>query len=65
MEWVLTRPSVITLAVVGGVFSLIGTVLRKRQGQERTAAKMDTAAYVFMGLSILIFIIIGVRGQEN
>jgi hypothetical protein len=65
MEWVLTRPSVITLAVVGGLCSLIATFLRKRQGQERMAAKMDAAAYVFMGLSILIFIIIGVRGQEN
>lgn len=65
MEWILTKPSVITLAIVGGVLSLCAVFLRKREGKERWAAKMDTAAYVFMGTSILIFIIIGVRGQEN
>jgi predicted membrane channel-forming protein YqfA (hemolysin III family) len=63
MEWVLTRPTVITLAIIGGIFSLVASVIRKRERDGVWATRLDIAAYIVMGVSMLLFIIIGLRGS--
>ncbi len=65
MEWILTKPVVIGLALVGGAVSLVAMFIRKRQANHPAAAKFDTAAYALMGVSMLLFIIIGLRGKEG
>ena len=64
MELLLARPTVIGLAVVGGVLSVLAMLLRKRQGAQKMARQLDIAGYVFMGTSILLFIIVGFRGPQ-
>ena len=62
MEWLLTRPVVISFAVFGGAFSLAAMLL-KHKGRDIFARKIDIAGYVLMGMSMLLFIVIGFRGQ--
>ncbi|MEQ1516827.1 MAG: hypothetical protein ABL931_10100, partial [Usitatibacteraceae bacterium] len=54
-----SKPTVITLAVIGGLLSLIAIVLRKRAASQVWARRSDAASYVFMGASVLLFILIG------
>jgi hypothetical protein len=65
MEWILTKPVVIGFALLGGVLSVAAIFIRKRQANLQFAAKLDTAAYALMGVSMLLFIIIGLRGKEG
>ena len=62
MEWLLARPTVIGFAVAGGALSLWAMSLRKRQDKIKLAGQLDTAGYVFMGISMLLFIVVGFRG---
>ena len=62
MEWLLTRPVVISFAVLGGAFSLAAMML-KHKGRDIFARKIDIAGYVLMGISMLLFIVIGFRSQ--
>jgi len=64
MEWLLARPAVIGLAVIGGVLSVVAMLLRKREGAQKMARQLDIAGYVFMGTSILLFIVVGFRGLQ-
>jgi len=64
MELLLARPTVIGFAVVGGVLSVLAMLLRKRRGAQKMARQLDVAGYVFMGTSILLFIIVGFRGPQ-
>jgi hypothetical protein len=64
MEWLLARPTVIGLAVIGGVLSVLAMLLRKREGAQKMARQLDIAGYVFMGTSILLFIVVGFRGPQ-
>ena len=64
MEWLLARPTVIGLAVIGGVLSVVAMLLRKREGAQKMARQLDIAGYVFMGTSILLFIVVGFRGLQ-
>ena len=63
MDWLLTREVVITLAILGGVASVAASVLHVRGviGAPR-ARQLNLAGYVFMGISMLIFITVGMRG---
>lgn len=63
MEILLTRPVVIGLAIAGGLCSLAASVLQK-QGvlTERRANHLNNAGYVLMGVSMLLFAIVGLRG---
>ncbi len=65
MDWLFSRQTVIAVAVVGGVFSLAAMLLRAREGREHLAAKADATGYVFMAVSVALFIITGLRGPEN
>jgi len=64
MELLLARPTVIGFAVVGGVLSVLAMLLRKRRDAQTMARQLDVAGYVFMGTSILLFIIAGFRGTQ-
>lgn len=63
MDWLLTREAVITLAVLGAVFSTAASVLQVRGtiGSVR-ARQLNYAGYACMGVSILLFIVVGYRG---
>ncbi len=62
MESLLSRPTVIGFEVAGGVFS-VAMLLRKKQAKEAFARQIDMAGYVLRGISMLLFIIVGFRGQ--
>ena len=63
MEGLLERPVVIGFAVAGGVFSVAAMLLRRNPDSAALARQIDRAGYVLMGISMLLFIIIGLRGQ--
>ena len=62
MEWLLTRPVVISFAILGGACSLAAMLL-KHKGRDIIARKIDIVGYVLMGISMLLFIVIGFRSQ--
>jgi hypothetical protein len=63
MEFLLTRPAVIGLAVAGALCALAASFLQKKGlVTEAHASRLNAAGYVFMGASMLLFVIIGLRG---
>jgi hypothetical protein len=62
VDLLLTREAVITLAVLGAVFSTAASILQVRGtiGAGR-ARQLNLAGYVFMGISMLLFIVVGYR----
>ncbi len=62
MDWLLTREAVIGLAVLGAVFSVAASALQVRGaiGAAR-ARQINIAGYACMGVSMLLFIIVGYR----
>jgi hypothetical protein len=62
MDWLLTREAVISLAVLGAVFSTAASALQVRGkiGPAR-ASQLNSAGYACMGVSMLLFIIVGYR----
>ena len=63
MEILLTRPVVIGLAIAGGLCSLAASVLQKKGMVSETRANhLNNAGYVLMGVSMLLFAIVGLRG---
>ena len=66
MDWLLTREAVITLAVLGGIASVAASVLQVRGTISALRARqLNLAGYVFMGISMLLFIAVGMRGGEG
>ena len=62
MDWFLTRETVITLAILAAVFSVASSVLQVKQVISVARAKqLNVAGYALMGVSMLLFIIIGYR----
>jgi len=63
MEIVLTRPVIIGLAIAGALFATAASVLQTKGkvGAER-ARRLNLTGYVLMGLSMALFIIVGLRG---
>lgn len=63
MEIVLTRPVIVGLAIAGALFATAASVLqaRERISAER-ARQLNLTGYVLMGLSMALFIIVGLRG---
>ena len=62
MEWLVTREVVITLALLGAVFSTGASMLQVRGkiGAAR-ARQLNAVGYACMGVSMLLFIIAGYR----
>ncbi|MDB5808731.1 MAG: hypothetical protein JWN94_853 [Betaproteobacteria bacterium] len=64
MEWLLTREVVIGIAILGAVPSVLAGWLRTRDRiSESRARQMNVAGYGLMGLSMLLFIIVGFRAH--
>lgn len=66
MDWLLSREAVIALAVLGAVFSVAASALQVRGaiGAPR-ARQLNVAGYACMAVSMLLFIIIGMRGGQG
>ena len=63
MEIVLTRPVIIGLAIAGALFALAASVLQtKGKVSAVRARQLNLTGYVLMGLSMALFIIVGLRG---
>ena len=62
MEWMLTRPVVIGFAVTGGALSVVTMLLRHR-GKNTFTRQIEIAGYFLMGISMLLYIVVGFRGQ--
>jgi uncharacterized protein with PQ loop repeat len=66
LDLLLTREAVITLAVLGAVFSSAASMLQVRGtiGAPR-ARQLNIAGYVCMGISMFLFIVVGYRGPAG
>jgi hypothetical protein len=63
MGWLLYRETVIALAVLGGVISALAMVLQRRPDfPPSRIALLNRVAYVFMGASMVLFIVSGLLG---
>ena len=63
MDLLLTREAVITLAVLGAVFSTAASALQVRGTISAPRARqLNYAGYACMGVSMLLFIMVGYRG---
>ena len=63
LDLLLQRSTVVTLAIIGGVLSLAISVLSAREALSMSAIKrLNIVAYVFMGLSMILFIAAGLAG---
>lgn len=66
IEWLLSRTTIIGLAVLGGVCSLLGSWLASRNLiSEDYVVWLNRAAYTFMGVSVTLFIGAGMFGSGN
>jgi len=64
MEWLLSRPAVVTLAVLGAILAIIASALRARgKLNDAQARRLNVAGYVAMGVSMLLFAVAGLRGM--
>ncbi len=60
VELLLQRSTVITLAVIGGVLSLLVSWLTTKEALSQPTLKLLTkASYGFMGASMLLFVAVG------
>ncbi len=59
MGWILSREVVITMALLGAAASVLATLPRIRSAG--LARRLNSAGYVLMGASMLVFIIVGLR----
>ena len=63
MEIVLTRPVIIGLAIAGALFATAASVLQARgKLSPERARQLNLTGYVLMGLSMALFIVVGLRG---
>lgn len=60
MKWLLAREVVVGLAVLGAAFSVLASLLQsKGRIGEETANRVNMVGYVFMGMSIALFVVAG------
>ena len=65
MEVLLTKPVVITLAVIGALLSTAASFLQTRNCvSEKTGKAMNYAGYGAMGASVLLFVLAGLWGPR-
>jgi hypothetical protein len=62
-EWLVNRPVVITLAVIGAVLATAASYMETRgKVSARGARLLNYAGYGFMGASMLLFALAGLLG---
>ncbi|HEX2332821.1 MAG TPA: hypothetical protein VHI32_06575 [Burkholderiales bacterium] len=65
MEVLLTKPVVVTLAVIGALLSTAASSLQTRNYvSEKTGKAMNYAGYGAMGASMLLFVLAGLWGPR-
>jgi hypothetical protein len=63
MEFLLAKPVVVAMALIGAVLSTAASFLQRRgRLDERRANALNYAGYAFMGASMLLFALAGMRG---
>ena len=63
IELLLSRPVVVALAVLGALLSALSSFLQlKGYFGESSARALNWAGYGFMGASIVLFVLAGLRG---
>ena len=66
MELLLSRPVVVALAVLGALLSASSSFLQLRgHVSQKTARALNWAGYGFMGASIVLFVLAGLRGAPG
>ena len=66
LELFLNRTTVVGLAIIGGVLSLLASWCQSRGSVSEQKLKwLNKAAYVFMAASIILFISAGLFGVEE
>ncbi len=65
-DWLVSRATIITLAVLGGIFAVLASLVRTRgPDQASRARQLNLIAYVFMVASMILFVIAGFwRGRS-
>jgi hypothetical protein len=62
VDWLFTRPVVVTFAILGAALSMLASALHARgKVNEQRAQQIHYAGYGFMAASMLLFIIAGFR----
>jgi hypothetical protein len=62
VDWLLTREAVIGIAIVAAIASAASSILQVRGILSPPRARqLNIAGYVLMGVSMLLFIIVGYR----
>ena len=62
-DWLFERSTVIGLAVLGGVFSILASLCQSRGWlTEQQCKTLNKVAYAFMGASMVLFIFAGLLG---
>ena len=65
MEILLTKPVVVTLAIIGAVLSTLASFLQKKgYVSEKTCNAMNYAGYGVMGASMVLFVLAGLWGPR-
>ncbi len=66
MNVLLSREAMIAFALVGGGVSLVAILLQRRGTINGTRLKqLNGLAYALMAISMVIFIIVGIRGPRS
>ena len=63
MELLLSKPAVVALAVIGALLAVCASVLRAGgKLNDAQARRLNLAGYVAMGVSMVLFVLAGLRG---
>ena len=66
METLLTKPAVVSLAVLGALIAVAASVLRATgKLNQAQARRLNVVSYVVMGASMLLFALAGLRGVSG
>ena len=66
MEALLSRETVITLAILGGIASVLASLLQSAgKLSARNAMYLNWAGYGFMLASMTLFVVLGMRGAAH
>jgi len=64
LDWLWSRETMIALAVIGGVLSVLQVVLQKKgRTPPQLLKRLNTAAYGFMLASMVVLIVAGFRAS--
>ena len=64
MEWLLTREAVVGLAILGALPSVASSMLQMRGAiSAGRAQQLNLLGYGLMGLSMLLFIVVGFQSR--